>query len=113
MKINLQVEVSDEQRNIIARYLDDRETKRLVTRKEMRELVESVVVGLISGSQAHTTEPDPGAITTGRGTKKRTRKVLAQAKSDELLQEKLKSLPKERHFGYIRGWMRVKNGKSY
>ena len=107
MKTNVSIELSDEQRDVLADILDGKVTKRLATRKEVVELCEQHIERLLGGMA----KPEPS-----------NKVVLATAtnvRTDPDLQHKvdpsLRIDPEDRvalagkDAGYIRGWNMVKH----
>lgn len=52
MKINIGLELDDNQRGALADWLDNKATKRLVTRKEVVNFVDALVMGIIDSHAA-------------------------------------------------------------
>lgn len=91
MKVALSIEITDEQRNALAIALAGKETKRLVTRDEVREFLEGAIASL--GAPAVVGDAVGFARTT----------VLSPA--EEELVEKLRA--EGRSDGYIVGYIKA------
>lgn len=70
MKVNVNVEITDAQRNALAQAIDGKKNKRLATRDEVRDYVAGCIESLIAPGEATDTEhvaarhppPRPDAI---------------------------------------------------
>lgn len=56
MKVNINAEISDAQRNVLARLIDSKQVKRLATRDEVREYVAGCIASLVEPGEATDTE---------------------------------------------------------
>lgn len=56
MRVNANIEISDEQRNVLARLIDGKQVKRLATRDEVRDYVAGCIASLVEASEATDTE---------------------------------------------------------
>lgn len=55
MNVNCKVSLTDEQRNLLYRRITGKDVKRLISRKEVCELVDDYIATLLNGSS----EPEP------------------------------------------------------
>ena len=58
MKVNISIELTDEQRSLLADVIDGKINKRLATRKEVRELCQRHMGGLVRSNLAAKTGED-------------------------------------------------------
>lgn len=106
MKVNLGIELTDEQRNILACVLADRGVKRLASRNDVREFLSGVVCGMRWHPEdeaivtALTGSEDMAAVKGGRVGQG----MRVPYSPDELrVAERLKTDGKSPE--YIRGWI--------
>jgi len=111
MKVNLQLEISDEQRNKLARWIDNDETSRMAKREEVRDIIQTAFKGLLDAVGGTTTPVKNTPPKRGRRSKVPVRKRLGSFEVDNLLREKLKekNLDEYKEKSYIRGWNQVAN----
>lgn len=57
MKVNINLEIDDAQRNVLARIIDGKDIKRLATRDEVRDYVASCIASLVEARKIADTEP--------------------------------------------------------
>lgn len=103
MNTNIKISLTDPERNLIARKLDGKNTKRMVSRKEVNELVAGFVEGLLEDLQDEHFD--------GWG-KEFVAPTLA---APDLSQVPAKYRDRSPQFqaGWVRGWNKVKNGRAY
>lgn len=91
MKTNISIELSDSERNVIANLLKGKETKSMVTRSELSEMVQGFVQGILGY------EPTEIAI-LGNSL------INVSAKLQQLLDKHGYDEGHPSRLGYIRGW---------
>ena len=100
MKVNVGIELTDEQRNALADWLDGKQTKRLATRRDVNELVTGLLAGIVDSS-AHV-EPGP---TSGGITKRPAHATLpAEFEREVAAQIKRRGYNANEAKSYRRGW---------
>lgn len=101
MKTIVKVTLSDQQRNEIARKLDGKNCKRMISRKEVNSLVAGFMEGLLDDLDCARTESHLG-------------EYYEPAKPDlSRVPEKYRDRPVEWQLGWLRGWDRVGRGRAY
>ena len=95
MKTNISVELSDSERNVIATLLKGKETKAMVTRSELNEMVQGFVQGILGY------EP---TTTAAKVVKIGFSPINISAKLQQLLDKHGYHEGHPSRLGYIRGW---------
>lgn len=101
MKVNIAIEIKDEDREVLANLLDGKVTKRKATRKDIVALCQQHVAGLINQSK----QSEIIRTVAPKQTLKGTGSDLLRIDSED--QAILAGKPES----YITGWNRVKRGK--
>jgi hypothetical protein len=103
VKVNANIEISDEQRNVLARLIDGKQVKRLATRDEVREYVAGCIASLV----------EPGEVTD-------TEHVIAQPiplrpfSTGDLMRvdPEDEAVLKDKEPGFVMGWNRWKRRRD-
>lgn len=98
MKTNISIDLSDAERNVIANLLKGKETKALVTRSELNEMVQGFVKGILDY------EPTTSAA---KVVKIGFSPINISAKLQESLDAHGYHEDHPSRLGYIRGWNSV------
>lgn len=101
MKVNVNVEISDAQRNVLAQAIDGKPIKRLATRDEVRDYVAGCIASLVEAGAV--TEPTAVASTPLRPASTNDLSVI-DPEDEEILRGK--------DPGYVVGWNRWKKRRD-
>ena len=102
MKVNLSLEVTESQRNVLARLLTGKDIKRLATRDEVREFVAGCIESLTEREGAVL--PADAAIALPQPRVSVGDLLTIDPEDEEILRGKAP--------GYIVGWNRVKRKRA-
>jgi len=102
MKINIQIDLSDEQRSLIANFLDGKTNKRKASRKDIVNIVQSDLSGLLDSFKLFSGKP--------KSEVKKSKQNFIFLETDEF---KKAAADKKKIMGsgfikenYIRGWVK-------
>lgn len=104
MKVNANIEISDEQRNVLARLIDGKQVKRLATRDEVRDYVAGCIASLVEGTRIAEV-PETTAPVATTSPRPSIGDLLRIDPEDE---ERLK----DKEPGFIMGWNRWKRRRE-
>ena len=105
MKTNIQIELTDEQRNQLKILIDGKPSKKMVSRKEVIALCQQHISGLVNSSANGDDEA-------------RMRIMVANSKSTPAMNlyradpEDIPLMARPDDPGYVRGWNTVKRGHA-
>lgn len=104
MNTNIKIKLTDPERNLIARKLDGKKTKRMISRKEVNDLVAGFVEGLLCDIEQEHIDRAGFDIPAAR-----------TLPPPDLSQVPAKYRDRSPQFqaGWVRGWNKVKNGRAY
>jgi hypothetical protein len=104
MKVNANVEINDEQRNVLARLIDGKTVKRLATRDEVREYINGCIASLVEETRiADVPETEaPVATTSPRSSTSDLMRI--DPEDEEIL--------KDKEPGFVMGWNRWKRRRA-
>jgi hypothetical protein len=100
MKTNVSIELNDEARDVLANLMDDKDTSRLATRKDVVALCEQHIGGLVATAEDYTYEPevtDEAIMSSDLYTIDPGDRALMARPDDD---------------SYVRGWNQVKRSKG-
>lgn len=103
MKVSLSLEVSDPQRNALARLIEGKDIKRLATRDEVRAYVTGCVESLQGNGVA--ADPEPAAVAPPSQRPFSYSELLRIDPEDE-------AVLKDKEPGFIVGWNKVKRRRD-
>lgn len=95
MKTNVSIETTDQQRNLIANLIDGKATSRMASRKEITDLCQRHISGLVGESRVVTPSDKPSMPDLFR------------------IDEADKTILHGKSPGYIYGWNKVKRGAAH
>lgn len=104
MNVNIKISITDPERNLIARKLDGKNIKRMISRKEVNELVAGFMEGLLSDLENESIERAGYDVPSARSLPPPDLSNVPDEYADK---------PDSWKIGYLRGWEKVGSKRIY
>jgi len=104
MKANMSIEIDDADRNLLANFLDGKQSKRLATRKE----VTGICTALFEQHMAAVKEQTEDSVQSKADSSPVQSKAEQASRLSQIDPEDRRIL-KDKPLAYVRGWNRVKH----